>query len=112
VAPLPTTIAAVVLVLPVTPENGTADAVMLVLHPKPVLVVQFSASAAAEQVDTDCAVGDADPLVALTSTVLVACVARSPSVTSPVAVNEDVIVGLAMDGDVASTTLPEPVVVT
>ena len=91
------------------PLSGTAAAVIDVLQPKPVFVVQISASPAAEHDETDYAVGEADPLVALTRTVFVACVARSPSVTRPVALNELVTVSPETDGEVASTTLPEPV---
>jgi hypothetical protein len=38
--------------VPVRPFAGTAAAVIEVLQPKPVLVVQISASAAAEQLET------------------------------------------------------------
>ena len=96
-----------VIVLPsapaVTPVAGTAAAVIDVLQPNPVLVVQIKASAAAEQLDTACAVGLAEPDVALTRTVFVACVARSASVMRPVAVTELVKVGLAIDGLVENT---------
>jgi hypothetical protein len=63
-------------VVPVRPLAGTAAAVIDVLQPNPVLVVQINASAAAEQLATACAVGDATPAVAFTRTVFAACVAR------------------------------------
>lgn len=94
-------------VVPVIPEAGTAAAVMDVLHPKPVFVVQFSASPAAEQDVTLCAIGDADPLVALTRIVFVACVARSASVIKPVAVTAVVNIGLSIDGACDKTTSPK-----
>ena len=98
-------------VVPVIPEAGTAAAVIEVLHPKPVLVVQISASPAAEQPETLCAVGDADPAVALTRTVFVPCVARSASVIRPVAVTAVVNVGLSIDGACDKATSPKlPVV--
>ena len=95
-------------VAPVRPEAGTAAAVIAVLHPNPVLVVQMSASAAAEQDAIAWAVGEAVPAVALTSTVFAAWVAISPNVTSPVAVRELVTVRPEIDGDVAPTIAPVP----
>ena len=92
-------------VAPVRPLAGAAAAVIEVLHPKPVLVVQISASPAAEQPETLCAVGEAEPDVALTRTVFVACVARSASVISPVAVTAVVNVGESIEGADARTTL-------
>lgn len=67
-------------------------AVMEVLQPNPVFVVQISADEAVEQVPTASAVGDAVPAVALPMTVLVACVAWSARVIRPVAVREPVTV--------------------
>jgi hypothetical protein len=83
-------------VVPVNPVPGTAAAVIVVLHPKPVLVVQIRALEAVEQVPTASAVGEAVPEVALPSTVFVSIVARSAFVTSPVAVNEPVTVSPAI----------------
>jgi len=48
------------------------EAVMAVLHPNPVFVVQFNALPAVEHVPTAKAVGEAVPLVAFPTTVLVA----------------------------------------
>src|SRR5271167_4887193 len=77
---------------PVNPLAGATAAVIALLQPKPVLVVQINALPAAEHDDTACAVGEATPDVAFTSTVLAACVAWSARVTSPVAVNDVVTV--------------------
>lgn len=71
-------------VLPVRPLAGTAAAVMDVLQPKPVLVVQISALAAVLHEPTARSVGLAVPLVALPLTVLVAIVARRALASVPV----------------------------
>ena len=92
-------------VVPVRPLAGAAAAVMEELHPKPVLVVQFSAEPADEHPETLCAVGEAEPDVALTRTVFVPCVARSARVINPVAVTAVVKVGESTVGDAARTTL-------
>jgi hypothetical protein len=76
------------------PPTGTAPAVIEVLQPNPVFVVQLRALAAVEHVPTARAVGTAVPLVAFPRTVFVVCVAsfasvtallRSPAVGKPVA---------------------------
>ena len=59
-------------------------AVIEVLHPNPVLVVQIRALPAVEHVPTARAVGDALPDVALPATVLVA-IAAMPPTGNPVA---------------------------
>ena len=57
---------------PVMPPTGTAAAVMLVLQPKPVFVVQITALAAVEHDPIASAAGDAVPDVALPTIVFVA----------------------------------------
>jgi len=99
---------------PIGPGAAKVDppsvaALMLVLHAKPVAVVQFSALADVLQLGTAMAVGLAIEPVALASTVLAACVARSVVVTSPVAVRLPVTVGVAIVGEVARTGAPDPV---
>ena len=81
---------------PVIPESGAALAVIDVLQPKPVEVVQISASAAAEHDETAWAVGDAEPAVALTSTVFPACTASTVNgmVPAPATVPENVGLGM------------------
>lgn len=54
-----------------------------VLQPNPVLVVQISALELVLQVPTANAVGTAAPAVALPATVLVACVAKLAKATEP-----------------------------
>lgn len=82
---------------------------ILVLHVKPVPDTHVSADADVLQPPTANAVGDAELPVTLARTVLAACAARSDVVTNPVAVRAPVIVGLAIEGDVARTIPPVPV---
>jgi hypothetical protein len=89
------------------PENDPAAIAVLQVNPVP--LVQVSALDAELHEGIAKAVGDAVDAVPFANTVLAACVARSPTVTRPVAVRAPVIVGLAIVGDVDSTTLPLPV---
>ena len=93
-------------VVPVRLAAGTADAVIEVLQPKPLLVVHCSALEAVEHDPIERAVGDAAKAVALPTIVLAAWVARAESPISPVAVNEPVTVRPDIDGEVERTTLP------
>ena len=68
---------------PVMPPTGIAAAVIEVLQPNPVLVVQIKALDALLHDPTANAVGAADPAVALPTTVLVACVAKFVRATAP-----------------------------
>ena len=72
-------------VVPVIPLAGTAAAVIDVLQPKPVLVVQFSALLAVEHDPTARALTLAIPDVALPRTVFVAICATLPRVMPLVA---------------------------
>ena len=83
-------------VVPVSALAGALAAAIAVLHDNPLFVVHNSALPAVEHDGTAVAVGDADMLVGLANIVLAVCVAMSPSVTRPVAVNDPVIVGFAL----------------
>jgi hypothetical protein len=94
-------------VVPVRFAAGAAFAVMEVLQAKPVFKAYWSAVVALEQPEGIArAVGEAVPDVAFPTMVLAACVARSVSVTRPVAVREVVTVSPEMDGEVERTTFP------
>lgn len=98
---------------PVNPLTGAAAAVIEVLHPNPVFVVQMAALAAVEQEVIARAVGEADPEVAFPTTVLVAW-ESSPERGNPVAfVSVPLVgvpkIGVVKVGDVANTSRPEPV---
>jgi hypothetical protein len=84
-------------------------ALMLELQANPDPLVHFRALAEVLQLGTESAVGDAVDPVPLPIIVFADWVARSAAVTSPVAVNDPVTVGLAIDGDVARTGPPDPV---
>ena len=87
----------------------TVEATMLVLQVNPDPLVHCNALPLVLQLGTVIALGLADELDPFARTVFAACVARSAVVTRPVAVNDAVIVGLAIEGDVARTGPPEPV---
>ena len=98
-------------VVPVKLAAGTAFAVMLVLHPKPVPVVHVTALDAVEQDVIARAAGT--PAAVVPMTTFADCAAK-PLTGKPVAfvnVAADGVprFGVVNTGDVAKTTLPEPV---
>lgn len=74
------------------PRVEALIAVLQVMAPEPPEVVQFKALLVVLQLGIAIAVGLAVPAVAFARIVLVACVAKSPRVTKPVAVKDEVTV--------------------